>query len=56
VETNASDYASMGVLSQYDDDGILYLVTYFLKKYSPAECNYEIYDKELIAIICAFEE
>jgi hypothetical protein len=26
------------------------------KKHSPAECNYEIYDKELMAIIRAFEE
>ena len=23
---------------------------------APAECNYDIYDKELLAIICAFEE
>ncbi len=23
---------------------------------SPAECNYEIYDKELLAIVKAFEE
>jgi hypothetical protein len=56
VETNASDYVSAGVLSQYDDDGILYLVTFFSKKYSLAECNYEIYDKELMAIVLTFEE
>jgi hypothetical protein len=56
VETDASDYVSAGVLSQYDDDGILHLVAYFSKKHSPAECNYEIYDKELMAIVCAFEE
>jgi hypothetical protein len=28
----------------------------FSKNHSPAECNYEIYDKELMAIIQAFEE
>jgi hypothetical protein len=56
VETDASDYVSAGVLSQYDDDGILHLVAYFSKKHSPAECNYEIYDKELMAIVRAFEE
>ncbi|KAI0991735.1 hypothetical protein K3495_g16452, partial [Podosphaera aphanis] len=28
----------------------------FSKKHSPAECNYEIYDKELLAIVRAFEE
>jgi hypothetical protein len=56
VETDASDYVFAGVLSQYDDEGILYPVTFFSKKHSPAECNYEIYDKELMAIVCAFEE
>jgi hypothetical protein len=56
VETDASDYISAVVLSQYDDDGILHPVTFFTKKHSPAECNYEIYDKEVMAIVCAFEE
>jgi hypothetical protein len=56
VETDASDYMSTGVLSQYDDEGILHPVAFFSKKHSPAECNYEIYDKELMAIVRAFEE
>jgi transposase InsO family protein len=56
VETDASDYVSAGILSQYDDDGVLHPVAYFSKKHSPAECNYEIYDKELMAIVRAFEE
>lgn len=42
-------------MSQYDKSGILRPVAYFSKKYSPAECNYEIYDKELMAIIRCFE-
>jgi hypothetical protein len=56
VETDASDYVSTGVLSQYDDDNILHPVAYFSKQHSPAECNYEIYDKELMAIVRAFKE
>ena len=36
--------------------GILQPVAFFLKKMNPAECNYEIYDKELLAIVRAFEE
>jgi len=56
VETNASDYVSAGILSQYDDDGVLHPVAFYSKKHSPAECNYEIYDKELMAIVRAFEE
>jgi hypothetical protein len=56
VETDASDYVSAGVLSQYGDDDLLHPVAFFSKKHSPAECNYEIYDKELMAIIRCFEE
>ena len=56
VEMDASDFVSAGVLSQYDDDGILHPVAFFSKKHSPAECNYEIYDKELMAIVRCFEE
>ncbi|KAI0994988.1 hypothetical protein K3495_g13193, partial [Podosphaera aphanis] len=56
VETDASDYVAAGILSQYDENNNLRPVAYFSKKHSPAECNYEIYDKELLAIIRAFEE
>jgi hypothetical protein len=56
IETDASDYVSAGVLSQRDDEGILHPVAYYSKKHSPAECNYDIYDKELMAIIKALEE
>jgi len=56
VETNVSDFVSISVLSQYDDDGTLLPVAFFLKKHSPAECNYEIYNKDLMAIVRAFEE
>jgi len=56
VETDTSDYVSAGILSQHDDDDVLHPVAFYSKKQSPAECNYEIYDKELMAIIWAFEE
>lgn len=49
VETDTSDYVSAGVMSQYHE--ILHPVAFFSKKHSPAKCNYEIYDKELMAII-----
>ena len=45
-----------GVLSQYDEEGELYLYAYFLKKNSPAKYNYEIHNKELLAIIRYLEE
>jgi hypothetical protein len=56
VETDTPDYISAGILSQYDDEGILHPIAFFSKKHSLAECNYEIYDKELMAIVRAFEE
>ena len=56
VKTDSSDYVNAGVLSQPDGNGILHPVAYFSRRMSPAECNYEIYDKELLAIIWCFEE
>ena len=56
VETDASDYRSAGVLSQYDNQGILHPVAFFSKKHAPAECNYKIYDKELLPLVRAFAE
>ena len=43
-------------MSQYDADGILHPVAFVSKKHSLMECNYEIYDEELMAIIRCFEE
>ena len=56
IETDASDYVSAGVMSQHDDNSILHPVAFFSKKHTPIECNYEICDKELMAIIHCFEE
>jgi len=56
IKTDASDYGSAGVLSQYDDDGVLHPIASFSKKHPLAKCNYDIYDKELMAIFKALEE
>ncbi|KAI0998309.1 hypothetical protein K3495_g9886 [Podosphaera aphanis] len=55
LETDASDFVTAAVLSQYDKSGILRPVAFMSKKMIPAECNYEIFDKELLAIVNAFE-
>ena len=55
VKTDASDYVTAGVFSQYDDNGQLKPVVYFFCKMNFAKCNYEIYDKKLLAIIKSFE-
>src|SRR4029077_9626037 len=56
IETDASDYVIAAVLSQKDTQGILRPVAFLSRKMTPQECNYEIYDKELLAIVRAFEE
>jgi len=49
--TNASDYMTGSILEQEDAFGRSHPVAYFSKSLQPAECNYEIHDKELLAII-----
>lgn len=56
LETDASDRGTGGVLLQPDASGSWKPVAFFSRKMSPAESNYEIYDKELLAIVQAFEE
>jgi hypothetical protein len=56
IETDGSDYIIAGILSQPDNKRNLKPVAYFSTKMSPAECNYEIYNKELLVVIRVFEE
>jgi hypothetical protein len=41
---------------QYEADEVLRLCVYYFKKNAPVECNYEIYNKEMLAIIKCLEE
>jgi hypothetical protein len=54
IETDASDFAISGVLSQYHSK-VLHPVAFMSRKMSPAERNYEIHDKELLAIVAAIK-
>jgi len=51
IESDASHQVYAGVLSPHDDEGVLNPVEYFSKTYTPAECKYDIYVKEVRAII-----
>ncbi len=55
LEINSFNYVNDEVLSQYDDEDVLHSIVFYSKNMSSAECNYEIYDKELLIIIWAFE-
>ncbi len=56
LESDSSDYVSIEILSQKENDDLIKSIIYFSKILSFAECNYEIYDKELLTIICCFEQ
>jgi hypothetical protein len=56
VETNVSDFALGAILSQFGIDGLLHPFTFYSRKLTNAEINYQVYDKELLAIITTFEQ
>jgi hypothetical protein len=53
---DAFSYVSAGVLSQYNNQGILYPVELFSKTPTSAEANYEIYDQALGVIVMSDEQ
>ena len=57
VEADASDFATGAMISQQSsEDGMWHPIAFFSKSLSPVERNYEIHDKEMLAIIRALEE
>jgi len=56
LETDASDFALGAVLSQLCEDEKWHPVAFHSRKFSPAEINYEVHDKEMAAIVAAFKE
>jgi hypothetical protein len=56
VETDTFNLVVVGVLLQYDNNGILHPVTYISGQHSLTEINYKIYNKEHFMIICVFKE
>ena len=55
LETDTSDLMTGEILFQYNKKEVLHSVTFYNKSMIPAECNYYIYDKELLIIIHCFE-
>ena len=57
VEIDALNGVVAGILSQQDPQSMLqHLTAYFSKTMQQAQLNYNIYNKEILAIILAFEE
>jgi len=55
MEVDASDYATEGVLSMECKDGLWRPVAFLSKSLNETERNYEIHDKEMLAIIRGLE-
>jgi len=55
VEVDASDYATGGVLSTKCEDGKWRPVAFISKSLNATERNYEIHDKEMLAVIRCLE-
>ena len=56
VETDASDFALGAILSQLQPTTIWHPVAFHARKFKKAEENYDIHDKEMLAIVVAFKE
>jgi hypothetical protein len=55
LESDASAYAIAAILSQLSDSE-WHPIAFWSRKMSPAECNYETHDQELLAVVCAFKQ
>jgi hypothetical protein len=53
--TNTSNYATSTILEQDNALGCSHPVAFYSKSLQPAKHNYEIHDKELLAIIYALQ-
>ena len=55
LKADLFDHVQENMLLQYDKNNVLQSIAYFLQKLNAVKSNYEIYDKELLAIIWCFE-
>ena len=56
LETDSSDFAIGAYLSQPGDTSKLQPVAYYSRKMTSAELNYDIHNKELLAVVEAFRQ
>ena len=56
VESDASKFATGTVLRQADINSDIHPCGYLPQSLDAAQQNYEIYDRELLGIVCALEE
>lgn len=55
IETDASDLAIRACLTQ-EYEGTRYPLAYYSKKMGPTKQNYDIHNKELLAVVVALQQ
>src|SRR5260370_3207788 len=56
LECDASNFTTGAILLQQQEDGLFHLIGFMSKSFSDTEWNYQIHDKEMLAIMHALEE
>ncbi len=56
MEVDASATAIGAVLNQKGEDNKIHPVAYYSESFSATECNYDVYDRELLAIVKALRQ
>ena len=56
LKTDVSDYAFKAQIRYRNNEGKLYLITFYFYKLLKAELNYLIYDKKFLIIVNTFKE
>ena len=56
IKTDTINYALGVVMSQECENGCLHPAAFHSKKFKPVEINYDIQDKEMLAIVAALKE
>jgi hypothetical protein len=51
LETDASDFAIAGLISQKFEDGKIHPVRFIARKLGPTELNNDVYDKEMLVVV-----
>src|SRR5258708_38926691 len=56
LECDASNFTTGAILSQQQEDGLFHPIGFMSNSFSNTERNYQIHDKEMLAIMHALEE
>jgi hypothetical protein len=56
LQTDASVFAIAGFLNQFDGFGVLRPTAFYSRNCSPAEQNYDTYDRQLLAIVASMKQ